>query len=145
VPHLHWNYDGGLYAAEAIRIQRAHCQQTKGIRFRKSPKLVVATGAANPFKKGSGAWQRTETVLAFLADGERLESEIRRLPGIRSSTVNTLYSRSVIRLKDVTGRLGAMKDAGAKAARTRARGAAARRAWETRRLASAQLEGRPRC
>jgi hypothetical protein len=88
-PSCHWNYDGDLLPVEAIRILGPRWQQTNGVHFRKDPKMVVATGKANPFRQSSGAGQRTETVLAFLANGPRPDSEVRRLSGVRSSTVNT--------------------------------------------------------
>jgi hypothetical protein len=96
-PLCHWNYDGDLLPVKAIRILRRRWQQTKGVHFRKDPKMVVATGKANPFRKSSGAGQRTETVLALLAKGPRLDSEVRRLSGVRPSTVNTLLRRGVIK------------------------------------------------
>jgi hypothetical protein len=53
-PSCHWNYDGDLLPIEAIRILRPRWQQTNGVHFRKDPKMVVATGKANPFRKSSG-------------------------------------------------------------------------------------------
>ena len=98
-PSCHWNYDSDLLPVKAIRILRRRWQQTNGVHFRKGPKMIVATGKANPFCKSSGAGQRTETVLAFLANGPRPNSEVRRLPGVRSTTINTLHRRGVIKYR----------------------------------------------
>jgi hypothetical protein len=56
---------------------------------------VVKTGKPNPFREGSGPWERTELVLK---NSGKTAGTIANLKGVKSSTLGTLKKRGIVKI-----------------------------------------------